>query len=80
MFGAAGGAVPGWGRETGSVSAASGRCPSRCRWPSRSRSPSSPRALSSPQGASRRAGLPESKISLPIAHAPLLIIGTGLQL
>lgn len=27
-----------------------------------------------------RAGLPESKISLPIAHAPLLIIGTGLQL
>ena len=27
-----------------------------------------------------RAGLPESRISLPIAHAPLLIIGTGLQL
>lgn len=27
-----------------------------------------------------RAGFPESKISLPIAHAPLLIIGTGLQL
>ena len=27
-----------------------------------------------------RAGFPESRISLPIAHAPLLIIGTGLQL
>jgi hypothetical protein len=27
-----------------------------------------------------RAGFAESKISLPIAHAPLLIIGTGLQL
>jgi hypothetical protein len=27
-----------------------------------------------------RAGFPESKISLPIARAPLLIIGTGLQL
>ena len=27
-----------------------------------------------------RAGLPESRISLPIAHAPLLIVGTGLQL
>jgi len=27
-----------------------------------------------------RAGFPESKVSLPIAHAPLLIIGTGVQL
>ena len=27
-----------------------------------------------------RAGFPESKISLPVAHEPLLIIGTGLQL